>query len=179
MSQSELLACFDSEGNEIEPHVRAEVHAQPLQYWHATNGIWVVNRRGEILCSQRSLTCEGNPGKWQTMFGGHVKAGYDWRESAVAELAEEAGLQCSPDELFLVTKGKSDIALHFSERFMYLFDDMQVPQPADGEVIGFRWLPIEECIQLPTVSPNAWCNTIYPENAKIIHDRLAAVLKST
>ncbi len=53
----ELLECFDDEG-----------------LWHGIASVWLFNSKGEILCSKRSDVLSGNPGKWQTCFGGHVKA---------------------------------------------------------------------------------------------------------
>ncbi|MBP7056973.1 NUDIX domain-containing protein [Candidatus Gracilibacteria bacterium] len=176
MSQSELLACFDSDGNGIEPHVRAEVHAQPLQYWHATNGIWVVNREGQILISQRAPTCERNAGKWQSSFGGHVLAGLNWRSSAVVELEEEAGLKATANELFLISKSKNDADHHFVERFMYLYDPCQTPHSVDGEVSAFRWIAMADCLQEQITYPDQYCNLLYPENVDVMQKRLAEIL---
>ena len=73
----ELLECFDLQGNPIERKSRQEIHTKPYIIWHGVSNIWVLNNLGSTLCSKRAETVSGNPGKWQTYFGGHAKAGSD------------------------------------------------------------------------------------------------------
>ena len=63
--------------------------------YHLVVEIWTVNRRGEILLTQR------HPDKpygclWE-MSGGSVLAGETSREGASRELREEVGLMCPPE----------------------------------------------------------------------------------
>ena len=82
-SSQELLECFDEKGNIVAPQIRSIVHTEPLQYWHGVANIWIMDRAGNLLCSQRSKFCRDNPEKWQTYFGGHVKAGHTFEQTAL------------------------------------------------------------------------------------------------
>jgi isopentenyldiphosphate isomerase len=70
-TDNELLKCFDENGNMIAPKMRKEAHAKPYRIWHGVTAIWLINSKGQILCTRRSRKNEGNPGKWQTYVGGH------------------------------------------------------------------------------------------------------------
>lgn len=172
MSSTELLACYDEEGNLSEPKTRGEVHTEPLRYWHATNGIWVVDRDGKLLCSQRAFSCEGNPGKWQTTFGGHVKAGLTWAESAVQELEEEIGLKVRVQDLYLIEKSKLFEVRHLAERYLYLYSYDQPLQFNDGEVIAIQWMTIDQYQFEKATHPDQWCNGLSPESALLIQQYL-------
>lgn len=67
------------------------VHAEKKD-WHRAVHIWIINDRGEILCQQRSWKKDGNPGKWQSFFGGHVKSGQTIEDCLKEELLEEVGI---------------------------------------------------------------------------------------
>lgn len=91
MSQ-ELLDIVDE--NDIptgEVKLRDEVHRDKKD-WHRVVSIWIVNSQGQFLCQQRSWKKDGNPGKWQSYFGGHVKAGQTNLEGCQEELLEEIGI---------------------------------------------------------------------------------------
>ena len=85
MSHDELLLCFDNLGNPINPQIRSVVHTKPYRIWHGVTAIWVFNSKKEILCTKRSKMNEGNPGKWQTYVGGHVKSDQTFIDAAVAD----------------------------------------------------------------------------------------------
>ncbi len=176
MSATELLACYDEEGNLSEPKTRAEVHTEPLRYWHATNGIWVFNKDEQMLCSQRAYSCEGNPGKWQSTFGGHVKAGLTWAQSAVQELEEEIGLKARIEDLYLIEKGQAVEVRHLVERYLYLYRNDQPLRFNDGEVIAIKWMTIDQYFQEKSAHPDQWCNGLSPESAVLIQQRLAQLL---
>jgi isopentenyldiphosphate isomerase len=96
---------------------RKEVH-DALQYWHRATHIWIVNNKNQILCQQRSLSKDANPGKWQSFFGGHLKTGQTYLDNAVEELSEELGLLIKPKELIPIHILKSDKAKHFGQVFV-------------------------------------------------------------
>ncbi len=70
---------------------REEVHRDQKD-WHRTVSIWIVNSQGQFLCQQRSWKKDGDPGMWQSFFGGHVKAGQTNMEAVQDELFEEIGI---------------------------------------------------------------------------------------
>ncbi len=169
----ELLECFDEQGNISEPRNRAEVHAKPLQFWHGVVNVWLVNSAGELLCSKRSETLSGNPGKWQTYFGGHVKAGKSFKENAVLELNEEAGIEVNQDNLFLITKGTHDADKHYFESYAYLFNgSVNDLKFNDGEVVEARWYKMDDYWADRNKNLENWCNGCKPENQELIKNWL-------
>ena len=165
----EMLTCFDEQGNLIEPHTRKDIHEKPLRFWHGVVNIWMVNKRGELLCTKRSENLGGNPGKWQTYLGGHVKEGKSFKEAAVMELDEEVGLEINPDKLFLVEKGKKDEPKHFFESYAYRFDGhLNELKFNDGEIVEAKWLSMDEYNQDKETYPERWCNSCSLESQEII-----------
>ena len=165
----ELFECFDEQGNIIEPKTRAEVHTQPLQFWHGVVAIWLVNNKGEILCTKRSEILSGNPGKWQSCVGGHTKAGTDYTHNVVTEVWEEVGIKIDPSRLFLIEKGKNEESKHYFESYVYLFNgkinDLKFN---DGEVTEAKWWEIDNYWKEKVANPGEWCNGCNLENQERI-----------
>lgn len=171
----ELLQVYDEQGNANKPLPRSIVHTKPVKHWHGVVNVWLVNSSGQLLVSKRSETVSGNPGKWQTYFGGHVPAGLTHKQTAVKELQEETGLTIDLDELYLIDKGQfaNEDHLHFYESYFYLFND----QPknlrfTDGEVAEAKWLTMAEYNQDKSDNPENWCNGCSEENQQRIKDCL-------
>jgi|SRR3989338_9719096 len=165
----EPLACFDEQGNPIESHARKEIHVSPPNYWHAVVNIWLVDKTGRLLCTKRSDTLGGNPGKWQTYLGGHVKAGKTYQEAAVMEMEEEVGFMLDPGKLVLIQTGKHEPSKHFFESYAYPFDgtvsDLKFQ---DGEITEAKWMTMEEYNKQKEEHPEMWCNGCNPENQEKI-----------
>ena len=159
-----MLACFDDNGNRIEPHTRGEVHAQPLQFWHAVTNIWVINSKGQIFCTHRSSINEGNPNKWQTYVGGHVKHEDDFKGAAIRELGEEIGLSLSDGNLVYVKKEKGEPWKHIGVMFAFFWDgNVEDINAQDGEIDGARWMSFDEYAKEKELHPEQWCNNIDKE----------------
>ncbi len=157
----ELLECFDDNGNAIQPKNRQEIHIVPPSVWHGVASVWLFNSKGEILCSKRSDTLSGNPGKWQTYFGGHVKAGDNFLQTAQRELQEEVGLNLPSDNFKLVDSGKRQDVMHIYEMHVVLFDnDLSKLNFTDGEVVETKWLTLDNYLSDKNLTPNKWCNNI-------------------
>lgn len=165
----EMLECFNEQGNTIEPYTRKEVHTEPLRYWHGVVNIWLVNQKLQLLCSKRSETLSGNPGKWQTYFGGHVKAGITFKQAAVLELDEEVGLQIKDSRLCLIEKGAQAPSRHFYESYAYLFEDNIIDLKFnDGEITEVKWIDMKKYWELKQLCPDSWCNSCDPEKQRKI-----------
>lgn len=102
INSGELLFSVDEYNNPIPPQPRALSHKTGI--WHRTCHIWIINLHSEILCQQRSLLKDTNPGNWEAFFGGHLSPGQSYVESAITELREELGLTVSPSCLRLYTE---------------------------------------------------------------------------
>ena len=157
----EMLACFNDAGNRIEPHTRKEVHEQPLKYWHAVTNIWVINSNNEILCTHRSSINEGNPNKWQTYVGGHVKHEDNFQETATRELDEELGLTPDNGKLLSIKEDRGEPWKHITAMFVFFWDGKAGDTNAkDGEIDGAKWMSFEEYLKEKESHPEAWCNNI-------------------
>src|SRR3989338_4254579 len=108
---------------------RKVVH-KTLRYWHRAVHLWIVNSNKEMLCHQRAKTVDADPGKWQSFFGGHLKAGQDYPTSAIQELKEELGLEVKPSRLAPIHIRKSKRYKHNSQVYVLKWDgnirDLQI-----------------------------------------------------
>ncbi|MGB5050099.1 MAG: NUDIX hydrolase [Caldilineaceae bacterium] len=172
-TENELLACFDKDGHDIEPRKRSELHAKPYVIWHGVADIWIVNEKGEILCSRRSLGVHGNPGKWQTFFGGHVRAGDAFLDTALRELEEEVGIIAHSEKLLLVELGTFEEHKHFYQKFVYFFDVQKERWNfQDGEVINAQWFSFQDYWQDRISNSEKWCNGMNEEQYKAVLQKI-------
>jgi isopentenyl-diphosphate delta-isomerase type 1 len=111
---------------------RKECHSNP-KLIHRGIFVIVVNKKGEILLSKRSMKKDTNPGKWEVM-GGHNDLGESYVAAAKRELKEELGISSSLtrmkkmkisskreaefDEIF-ITKIENDAKIDFDKDEVY------------------------------------------------------------
>lgn len=161
----ELLQCYDRNGLPTESRLRAEVKLIPYRWWYGVTRVWLVNDDGQLMCSKRSELLSGNPGKWQTYFGGHVGAGQTMRETALREIAEEAGLHLKDADLYLIDKGCDIENNLFFESYAVRFNGSSSDLIfSDGEIVEAKWIGMNEYWNLRSISPDEWCNRCSPEN---------------
>ncbi|MFA6273779.1 MAG: NUDIX hydrolase [Candidatus Paceibacterota bacterium] len=158
----ELLKCFNENGALIESKMRSEVHKKPLTIWHGVVGIWICNLNGKLLCTKRSSTSEGNPGKWQTYLGGHVLYNQTFEETAIRELREEIGLDVKISDLNLVISDKRNDCMHVFKMYSFVLkeDDLGKLKFIDNEISDSKWLSFEEYLTSKNSDPDNWCNNI-------------------
>lgn len=96
---NELFYVVDEKDRPLAPMPRRLVHGHGV--WHRVAHIWLVNDAGEILCQQRALNKELNPGLWEPFFGGHLRPRESYATGAARELGEELGIQAAPGDLHL------------------------------------------------------------------------------
>lgn len=124
--------------------LRSIVHAD-LKDWHRVTHIWVVNDKGEILCQQRSMKKDANPGKWQSFFGGHLKAGQTYESNALAELNEELGLNIETKDLIPIRNSKDEDVKHFGQVYLVKWNGAgEGLHFNDGEVEQVKWMGVDE-----------------------------------
>ena len=145
--KKELLFTVDESNNPIEPMPRDIVHGNSI--WHRTNQIWIINDKKQILCQKRSLLKDMNPGKWEALFGGHIKAGQDYVDNALDELREELGLVVEKNDLHFFTIHKSFEHKEF-EGIYYLkwngnLNDLHLETE---EVDQVKWFEIKELLEV-------------------------------
>jgi len=160
----EMFACFDDSGKPIESHSRKEAHTQPLRFWHAVTNIWVINSKGMVLCTHRSSENEGNPNKWQTYAGGHVKDGDSFEETAIKELDEELGLNSKDGKLIFFKQTKREDGKHITAMFAFFWNgNPEDINMRDGEIDDAKWISFDEYIAEKNLHSEQWCNSINPE----------------
>lgn len=165
----ELLQCFNEDGTPTEGRPRSEVKKQPERWWYGCSTIWVTNSRGEILCSRRALSCPGNPGKWQTCFGGHLPAGITFAQNACKELAEELGTSCNESSLVFLRRTINEKYKKIEEQFAIQLEI--APEECafpDGEVTETRWMTFQEARQQKELYPTLWTNGCSIETEELI-----------
>ncbi len=167
----ELLQCYDEQGNPSGSKTRAEIKEGSEDCWCGVVNVWVVNDDGRLLCSKRSDGLSGNPGKWQTYFGGHIPAGLGFREAAVKELGEEIGVRFEDRDFFFIHRGKDDVNRKFFESYTVRFNGkVEDLHFSDGEITEVRWMSIDEYLAEEAQNPEQWCNGCKPERQKAIRE---------
>lgn len=137
---------------------RDEVHKNLID-WHRVTHIWIVNSEKQILCQQRSLKKDANPGKWQSFFGGHLKSGENYEQNAIGELKEELGTDINADSLRALYIRKSETAKHFAHVYVLKLDkDISKFSYNDKEVEQVKWFSIENLNQ--AISKQEFCNSL-------------------
>ncbi len=171
----EMLQIFDEEGNRTDALPRAIANAEPRKHWCGVVNVWLVNAQGEVLCSKRADTLSGNPGKWQTYFGGHVKAGQSFVDAAISEMDEEVGVQIDPKKLFLVSKAARPQYLRHFESYAYPFDgEISALTFNDGEIVDSKWMSIPKYLKDRETNPDHWCNGISEESKASLEEWIRA-----
>ena len=170
----ELLQCYDQNEVPTTGKPQSEVKQIPARWWFAVARVWLVNDAGEILCSRRAETLSGNPGKWQTYFGGHVAEGESILLTAQRELQEEAGISKPLSEFHLIQKDRIDEKKVFFESYAVRFNG----QPSDlhfsdQEVMEAKWFSMENYASEKEAHAEQWCNSCTEENQAAIREWLA------
>ncbi|MEK7633136.1 MAG: NUDIX domain-containing protein [Patescibacteria group bacterium] len=176
----ESLQCFDDNESPTEGRPRSEVKKEPERWWHGGSAIWVINNRGEILCSRRALHCPGNPGKWQTCFGGHLPVGISFAQNACKELAEELGVVCEESNFVFLRRVKDEKHKKIEEQFAIQLEI--VPEECtfpDGEVTEVRWMTLEEARRQKELHPKQWTNGCPKETEAAIKNVIPKIKPTT
>lgn len=140
-------------------HVRGE--AIPEGCFHLVVHVWIRNKHGEYLISQRSANRPTFPLMWECV-GGSVTAGEDSLTGALREVLEEVGIALDPTSGRVVFSRVRDVI--GGKRFgdimdVWLFDfdgDADLDAATTDEVADARWMRVEEI------------RTLY-EEGKLVH----------
>jgi 8-oxo-dGTP pyrophosphatase MutT (NUDIX family) len=130
----ELIDVIDEGGAVISSCTRAEMRAGNLR--HRTVCIVVATSTDDVVVHQRAPWKDVWPSYWDLAFGGVVAAGETWREAAVRELAEEAGIDVVPEALERLGGGSygDDTVRELAEVFRVAHDGPV--RCRDGEVVA-------------------------------------------
>jgi isopentenyldiphosphate isomerase len=138
INTKELLFSVDENNNPIEPQPRDISHAAGI--WHRTSHVWVINNQGNILCQQRSLLKDSNPGLWEPFFGGHLAPKQSYQEAALNELEEELGIRKTASNITFYKTYKYVPGTEFQGIFTTTWDgDITTLQLEEDEVEQVAW----------------------------------------
>jgi isopentenyl-diphosphate Delta-isomerase len=139
---------------------RSEAHTRGL--WHRTVHIYFYRLNNgvvELLVHLRSKTKDLNPNKWDTRFGGHIKAGETINQALENEINEETGLRLVLSNLKEGPTGKHDKFPNreFVHTYFYNFTgDTNELTFNDGEVQEVRWVSDKDILEAMEHYPEQW-----------------------
>jgi len=133
---------IDSTGEVVAVVSRAEMRANNLL--HRMVAVVVMRRTGSIVAHQRAHWKDVHPLKWDVAFGGVPSVGETDLDAARRELAEEAGLDLTPDCFIeLASLRSTDDHTRWIGRFYVVTTDDPVT-PSDGEVAQFAEVSLKD-----------------------------------
>ncbi len=135
-------------------HIRGE--AIPDGFYHLVVHVWIRNRKGEYLISQRSANRPTFPLMWECV-GGSVVKGESSIEGAIREVKEEVGLDLKEEDgrlLFSKIRGtdyKYECKVFNDIMDVWLFDydgELRLEEATTDEVAACKWMTISEIRKL-------------------------------
>jgi len=127
--------------------VRHLVHKD--QDWHRSVHVWIVDKNRKVVVMQkRSPEKDTFPNRWDISSAGHIEFGVESRETAIREVAEELGIQCSSDELkfgFTCPAQQAPLGCNCYEDVYFLLRGEEDCKFAIGEaeVSEVKWVAID------------------------------------
>lgn len=124
-------------------HIRGD--AIPEGLYHLVVHVWIRNRKGEYLISQRSADRPMLPLKWECV-GGSVVKGENSLTGTLRETREEVGLQLLPErgKLVFSTVGRIVNGVRFSDIldvWLFSYDGpVTLENATTDEVAQVRWM---------------------------------------
>ncbi len=141
--KKELLLTVDENNQPIKPLPRDIVHKNGN--WHRCSHIWIINNQKQILCQQRSIRKDINPGIWDPFFGGHLTPQQEYLEGALRELHEEVGISAREIDLTLYEIYKCLPTKEFQAVFYTIWNgDLNQLELEKEEVACVKWFPVKE-----------------------------------
>ena len=162
----ELFFVVDEHDNPLSPLPRKLVHGHGV--WHRVSHVWILDGVGNVLCQQRSLQKELNPGRWEPFFGGHLGPQEGYEEGAKRELNEEIGF--NTDDITLLETYKFSDTSHggYNNEFQGIFSvvwngDTSQLHFDDGEVEQVSWVSLREVLSQLDAQNKSWTNCGYEQ----------------
>lgn len=131
-------------------HIRGE--KLPEDLYHLVVHIWIRNRKGEYLISQRSANRSANPLMWESV-GGSVLKGESSVQGAIREVKEEVGLDLKQEDgklLFSQIRGcdvkyKGKKFNDIVDVWLFSYDgEVNLKNATEDEVADRKWMTASE-----------------------------------
>ena len=132
-------------------HIRGQ--EIPQRFYHLVVHVWIRNRKGEYLISQRSATRPTFPLMWECV-GGSVTKGEDSLAGALRETKEEVGVELLPEMghvVFSTVRGVIDGRYFGDIMDVWLFEydgPVSLENATTDEVAQTVWMNREQIRQL-------------------------------
>ena len=121
--------------------------AIPEGYYHLCVSVWLVNRKGEFLLSQRHPDKE-YPLCWECT-GGSVLAGESSLDGALREVKEELGITLAPEKGKILFQTRRDKRQDYYDVWIFPYDvDIENLRLQSTEVVAARWVNRETLLDL-------------------------------
>ena len=158
---------------------------------HRTAHVWIVRKTPagyDVLLQKRSMEKESFPGLYDTSSAGHIPAGDAPLESALRELAEELGVQASPEQL----EKAGTFRIQYEKEFHgHLFRDNEFTTVyvlnasveikdmvlQESEVSEVRWFDLEAVWEEIQRTRERFC--VPRQGLQVLRDYLAQTSKNT
>lgn len=128
-------------------HIRGE--ELPDGAYHLVVHVWIRNRKGEYLISQRSANRPTFPLMWECV-GGSVVKGETSLQGAIREVKEEVGIDLSDDDgklVFSKTRKTIDGKKFNDILDVWLFEyngEVNLSEATTDEVAQIKWMTCQE-----------------------------------
>lgn len=174
MSEEYLDIVDDSNHLTGEQKSRAEVHTSGLRH-RVVHIYYFIQKGGKyyFLVHLRSKDKDLSPNKWDTRFGGHLKAGETVEDALVSEFNEEIGLKLNCKNFI---KGLVCTKNHYpNNEFAYIYycegqEDCSNLTFKDHEVQKVKWMLASDIIKEKETNPENWTSGL--EVFEMIYDDL-------
>jgi len=90
MMKDELVVLVDNEDREIGTALKAEVHTDKTPL-HRAFSLFIFNKNGQVLVTQRALSKKTWPGIWSNSCCGHPVPGESYEAAIVRRVEQELG----------------------------------------------------------------------------------------
>lgn len=125
----------------------------PQDAYHLAISVWICNKKGEYLISQRAASRQAAPLKWECT-GGAVIKGEDTLVGAIREVKEEVGVDLQPEdgrllftEIFDTVNGKR--INEIKDVWLFSYDgEVDLRHATTDEVAQVKWMSRDQIREL-------------------------------
>ena len=136
----EILDIYDGERRPMGYTKRRDEPLEPGEFIVAV-GIWIVDDKGRLLITKRSMQKRYAPGKWENT-GGHLMHGEDPVAAVMRELYEETGIKVARADVHFL--GTAKVPPFFGDNFIAHVKDTSGIKLQPGETSDARWVSLDE-----------------------------------
>ncbi|MFA6322042.1 MAG: NUDIX domain-containing protein [Candidatus Buchananbacteria bacterium] len=184
MSDDQKLNIIDENGKIIGEETRENIHRQGLL--HREINVWFYTPAGEIIFQHRGKNKDTYPNLLDATVGGHVEIGSDYLDTALKEIAEEAGINVKASDLILLktVKSKSQdqitgkinykIQAIFAYGYQEKIEDLLIE---DGEATGFEAIDLKKLLTMSEPDKEKFVPSIFSPSGLDVFKTIQGLLQ--